>query len=259
MISKPSIGFVSVVGAGPGDPELLTLKANRRLKTANLVLYDALVPPSIVAKATRAQCFCVGKRAGMKSVNQDTIHHLMVRGARQGKMVVRLKSGDPFVLGRGGEEVLALKDAGIPFEIIPGVTSAVAAPQAAGIPVTHRDVASAFAVVSGHAVDTFKPILETLSPNSMTIVVLMGLRNRSQIAAALLKNGWRRDTPVAIITAASRPDMEEWTGQLKTLGNAQLNSSDSPGSIVIGDVVDLAAHSIKEPDTFAISTVAFGH
>lgn len=259
MTSRPSIGFVSIVGAGPGDPELLTLKANRRIETAHLVLYDALVPPSILAKATRAQCFCVGKRAGMKSINQDTIHHLMIQGARQGKIVVRLKSGDPFVLGRGGEEVLALKDARIPFEIVPGVTSAVAAPQAAGIPVTHRDVASAFVVVSGHAVDAFKPILETLLPNSMTIVVLMGLRNRSEIAATLLENGWRRNTPVAIISAASMPDMEEWTGQLTTLGNAQLNSSNSPGSIVIGDVVDLAAHSIKEPNTLSISTVAFGH
>jgi uroporphyrin-III C-methyltransferase len=131
-------GFVSLVGAGPGDPGLLTRTALHRLKRADLVLYDALVGDDIVSLARRARRFSVGKRAGRASVRQETIHALMIRAARRGLRVVRLKGGDPFVFGRGGEEALALRAAGVPFEVIPGVSSAVAAPALAGIPVTHR-------------------------------------------------------------------------------------------------------------------------
>ena len=127
-------GFVSLVGAGPGDPELLTLKAARRLAEADLVLYDALVSPEILDLASGAQRFSVGKRAGRPSIAQETIHRLMIRGATRGKRVVRLKCGDPFVLGRGGEEALALAAAGIAFEIVPGLTTAVSAPALSGIP-----------------------------------------------------------------------------------------------------------------------------
>src|SRR5215475_4812507 len=141
-------GFVSLVGAGPGDPELWTLRALRRVEEADLVLYDALVDAESLRRLTRAQCFCVGKRAGRASVKQDTINRLMVRAARQGKRVVRLKGGDPFVFGRGAEEMLVLARAGISVEVVPGVTSAVAAPEAAGIPVTHRQMASGFLVLT---------------------------------------------------------------------------------------------------------------
>ncbi|MCY4078379.1 MAG: uroporphyrinogen-III C-methyltransferase [Acidobacteria bacterium] len=241
MTATTPRGFVSLVGAGPGDPELLTIRAARRLQEADLVLYDALVPAEVVAEARRAQRFRVGKRAGRKAVTQETIHRLLIRGARQGKRVVRLKGGDPFVLGRGGEEALALRAAGVPFEVVPGVTSVVAAPQAAGIPITHRGLASGFVVLSGHDGASFRPLVETLAPNALTVVVLMGLRARARLAAALLEAGWRRDTPAAVVLAASRPEMQQWVGRLDDLGDAPLDGGDAPGTIVIGDVVGLGA------------------
>ncbi|HEX3763876.1 MAG TPA: uroporphyrinogen-III C-methyltransferase, partial [Kofleriaceae bacterium] len=152
-------GFVSLVGAGPGDPELLTLRALRRLRDADLVLNDALVHADLLDLAPTAQRFYVGKRAGRHSIDQDGIHRLMIRAARRGQRVVRLKAGDPFVLGRGGEEALALEAAGIAYEVVPGLSSAIAAPLLAGIPVTHRGLASGFAVVSGHAESAYAPIL----------------------------------------------------------------------------------------------------
>ena len=234
------LGFVSLVGAGPGDPELLTVKAARRLASAEQVLYDALVSPEVVALAPAAQRFSVGKRAGRKSVSQQTIHRLMIRGARQGKRVVRLKCGDPFVLGRGGEEALALRAAGVPFEVVPGLTTAVAAAELAGIPLTHRGVASGFAVVSGHAEEGFRPILDAVAPNSLTIVVLMGLASRARVAARLIDRGWRPDTPAAIVMAAATERMQSWVGRLDELGATCIGAGDrAPGTIVIGDVVAL--------------------
>jgi len=236
-------GFVSLVGAGPGDPELLTLRAVRRLEEADLVLYDALVSPAALAFAPHAQRFCVGKRARRPSVSQDTIHGLMVRAARRGKRVVRLKGGDPFVLGRGGEEALALAAAGVPFEVVPGVTSAVAAPALAGIPVTHRGLATGFAVVSGHAEASWSPALASLEPGSLTLVVLMGLASRGAIAARLLARGWSAATPAAILVSASNSDAAVWTGTLEALGDARLPETprDLPGTLVVGEVVSLAA------------------
>ena len=240
-------GFVSLVGAGPGDPELLTVKALRRLAAADLVLYDALVAPEAVACAPRAQRFCVGKRAGRKSVAQETICRLLIRGARQGKRVVRLKCGDPFVLGRGGEEVLALRSAGVPFEVVPGLTSAVAAPALAGVPLTHRGLASGFAVVSGHAEAAYRPLLGAVQPNALTVIVLMGMRERAGVAACLLERGWRADTPAAVIVGAATAAMRTWVGRLDTLGSAPVDSSsDAPGTIVVGEVVSLAADSDAE-------------
>ena len=235
-------GFVSLVGAGPGDPELLTLKAARRLAEADLLLYDGLVPAEVVALATRAQHFSVSKRAGRPSVTQETIHQVMIRGARRGKRVVRLKNGDPFLLGRGGEEALALRAAGVPFEVIPGITAAVAAPALAGIPVTHRGLAAGFTVVSGHAAEAFEPILGAIAPGSMTVIVLMGLRNRGLIAAALIERGWRAGTPAAIVFAASTPRMRLWTGRLDELGATSLDAAPpgAPGTIVVGDVASLS-------------------
>lgn len=234
-------GFVSLVGAGPGDPDLLTLRAVRRLQEADLVLYDALVSAEAVAIATRAQRFSVGKRACRPSMPQETIHRLMIRGARLGKKVVRLKGGDPFVFGRGGEEALALASAGVPFEVVPGITSAVAAAALAGVPVTHRGLATGFAVVSGHAPSAWVPALDSLSPNALTVVVLMGLTTRAALASRLIERGWASDTPAAILLGASTPESFAWTGTLGTLGSAPLPDSGLAGTIVIGAVVALAA------------------
>ena len=236
-------GYVSIVGAGPGDPELLTLRAARALAGADLVLYDALVSIEVLALAPRAQRFCVGKRAGRASFRQETIHTLMIRAARRGKQVVRLKGGDPFVFGRGGEEVLALRAAGVPHEVVPGISSALAAPALAGIPVTHRGLATGFTVVSGHAESAWQPLLGGLAPNAATVVVLMGLAARAGIAAYLLERGWAASTPAAVLLAAGTPRAHTWTGSLRELGRAPVPEAleDAPGTIVIGDVVTLAA------------------
>lgn len=198
-----SIGLVSLVGAGPGDPELLTIRAARRLREADLVLFDALVADEVVALASAARRLSVGKRAGRTTVHQETINSLMRRSAQRGQRVVRLKCGDPFVLGRGGEEALALAAAGVRVEVVPGVSTAIAAPALAGIPVTCRGIASAFTVVSGHADRAYRPVIEAIAPGSVTIVVLMGLATRAAIASPLLARGWPASTPVAVLLAAS--------------------------------------------------------
>jgi uroporphyrin-III C-methyltransferase / precorrin-2 dehydrogenase / sirohydrochlorin ferrochelatase len=240
-----TVGLVSLVGAGPGDPDLLTRKGAQRLAEADLVLYDALVTPEILALAGRARRFPVGKRAGRASIRQETINALLVRAARRGLRVVRLKCGDPFVLGRGGEEALALAAAGIPFEVVPGVTTAVAAPALAGIPVTHRGVASGFVVLSGHAEEAYGPAIDSIAPRSLTLVVLMGLASRAALAARLEGRGWPSDTPVAVLFAASTPDAYAWRGALGQLGNAPLPEGDLPGTIVVGEVVGLAARIVS--------------
>jgi len=235
-------GFVSLVGAGPGDPELLTLKAASRLRTADLVLHDALVDKAALGLAPHARFFYVGKRARRKSISQSTIERLLIRSARRGERVVRLKCGDPFVLGRGGEEALALARAEIPYEVIPGVSSAIAAPGLAGIPVTHRGLASGFAVVSGHAEQAFAPILRAVAPGSLTIVVLMGIANRARIAEVLVERGWPPGTPAAIVLDASWPEQAAWTGRLEGLGACQLPAEhpEAAGVLVVGEVVSLA-------------------
>src|SRR5262245_27163312 len=172
------MGHVSLVGAGPGDPALLTRKALARLRRADLVLYDALVDARIVALARRAQRFFVGKRAGRHALSQQEIHALMIRAAKRGRRVVRLKGGDPFVFGRGGEEAQALQLAGVPYDVVPGITSAVAAPSSVGIPLTHRGLASAFFVVSGHDSEVFTEAVGALRPNHITLVILMGFARR---------------------------------------------------------------------------------
>ena len=237
-------GFVSLVGAGPGDPDLLTYRAIQRLQAADLVLYDGLVPRPILRLATSAECVSVSKRAGRRTRSQADVTQRMITAARGGHVVVRLKSGDPFVLGRGGEEVLALAEAGIPFEIVPGVTSATAAPALAGIPVTHRGLSSGFVVVSGHAPAAYERLVLSLAPGSATLVILMGLAERARIAARLLAGGWRAETPAAVITNASQPGQRVWTGTLGTLDrDLGAESARDAGVIVIGDVVALAAAS----------------
>jgi len=235
-------GFVSLVGAGPGDPDLLTVRAARALAAADIVFYDALVARETLDLAPRAQRFGVGKRKGRPSMRQETINGLLVRSARRGKKVVRLKGGDPFVLGRGGEEALALAVAGIPFEVVPGVSSAVAAPALSGIPVTHRGLASAFVVVSGHAEEAWRPVLAGLSPGTLTLVVLMGLGSRGPIATALVTQGWAASTPAAILWGAGTSTFARWIGTLADLGQADAPAvaKGAPGTIVVGAVVGLA-------------------
>ena len=233
-------GLVSLVGAGPGDPELITRKGARRLAEADLVLYDALVAPEMLALAGRALRYSVGKRAGRPSTPQERIHGIMIRAARHGRRVVRLKCGDPFVFGRGGEEATALAEAGIPCEVVPGVTSALSAPALEGIPVTHRGLASGFLVVSGHAEKAYRPVLESVTPQSVTVVVLMGLATRRDVAALLVARGWSPATPVAVLLGASTEAAKTWIGMLSDLGQTPLATEGLPGTIVIGDVVSLA-------------------
>ena len=231
-------GHVSLVGAGPGDPGLLTRTAVARLRAADLVLYDALIGERILRYARHAQRFFVGKRAGRHAMTQEAIHALMIRAARRGRRVVRLKGGDPFVFGRGGEEALALQHAGVSYDVVPGITSAVAAPAAAGIPVTHRGLASAFLVVSGHDERVFASAIGQLQPNGVTVVVLMGLGRSAAIACQLIDRGWSRGTPAAIIVDASRPQQQVWRGTLDDLAMDRAEiEGDGAGTLVIGDVV----------------------
>jgi uroporphyrin-III C-methyltransferase len=233
-----SVGRVSLVGAGPGDPELWTLRALRRVEEADLVLYDALIDAEALRRLTRAQCFCVGKRAGRASVKQDTINRLMIRAARQGKHVVRLKGGDPFVFGRGAEEMLVLAHAGIPVEVVPGVTTAVAAPEAAGIPVTHRSMASGFLVLAGQTGEGLNTALAAVRPASVTVVVMMGLAGRDEIARQLIEHGWPPDTRAAIVCGASTREEWIWIGRLSELGTPAPPDGVA-GVLVVGEVVSI--------------------
>jgi len=232
-----SRGLVSLVGAGPGDPDLLTQKAVRRLQEADVVLRDALVSAEACALATKALVIDVGKRAGGDQTPQQEIERLMIAAAQQGLRVVRLKGGDPFVFGRGGEEALALQRAGIRFEVVPGISSSVAAPALAGIPVTHRGVSSGFVVVAGADLDALESVLFSLEPNVLTLVVLMGLGTRASLAARLIDHGWQPSTPAAIVMAAASNEMFTWRGRLAELGTARVQSA--AGTIVIGKVAAL--------------------
>jgi uroporphyrin-III C-methyltransferase/precorrin-2 dehydrogenase/sirohydrochlorin ferrochelatase len=230
LAARPARAAVALVGAGPGDPDLWTQRAVAYLKQADLVLYDALVEAASLRRFTNAQCFCVGKRARRESVRQETIHRLMIRAARAGKRVVRLKGGDPFVFGRGAEEALALAMAGVPFEVVPGVSAAIAAPELAGIPVTHRGTASGFLVLSGHAIESFERGLGAVQAPAVPLVVLMGVGSRAQLAEKLIAHGWGAGTPAAIICGASTPEEWVWTGAVAELGRAEVPDG-------IGDVV----------------------
>jgi uroporphyrin-III C-methyltransferase/precorrin-2 dehydrogenase/sirohydrochlorin ferrochelatase len=264
--ARPSpAGFVSLVGSGPGDPGLLTRRGAERLAEADVVLYDALVDERVLRLAPRAHRFQVGKRAGRPSISQRAIERLLIREARRGRRVVRLKCGDPFVFGRGGEEAEALAGAGIPFEVVPGVSSAIAAPSLAGIPVTHRGAAAGFAVVSGHSAVTYGPMLDAIAPGAMTLVVLMGLRERAAIAAQLLARGWPATTPAAVVLGASGPRAHCWRGRLGELSDAELpeDRAHLPGVLVVGAVAALAhtghAHGSAVPTRHAVEATIDAH
>ena len=240
-------GRVTLVGAGPGDPELLTVRGARRLAEADLVLYDALSSEGMRDLAPHARWFYVGKRACRNSIDQDVLNRLMIKHALRGRHVVRLKCGDPFVFGRGGEEVLALGAAGIPVEVVPGLSTAIAAPALAGIPVTHRGLASSFAVVTGHHEHTYGPLLDGFPPGALTLVVLMGVRQRASIAARLVARGWSPSTPAALVMGAATDKAWRWTGPLGELGAVEIpaSASDAPGMLVIGQVVSLADRMVQ--------------
>ncbi|TAM86119.1 uroporphyrinogen-III C-methyltransferase [bacterium] len=237
-------GRVSLVGAGPGDPALLTLKAARLVAQAEVLVYDCLVTEPIVALAPPScERIYVGKQAGRHTLPQEEIDALLVRLGREGRCVVRLKGGDPFVFGRGGEEAEALAAAGIPFEVVPGVTSAVAAPAYAGIPVTHRDHNAQFVVCTGHedpaktasTIDWAK-----LADPHRTIVMLMAMANLREIAARLVAEGLAPSTPVAVIREGTTPEQLTLTGTLATIAGAVESAGcTAPAVVVIGSVVTL--------------------
>jgi uroporphyrin-III C-methyltransferase/precorrin-2 dehydrogenase/sirohydrochlorin ferrochelatase len=239
-------GFVSIVGAGPGHPDHLTQKAARRLAEADVVFYDALVSDEVLTIASRAEHIYVGKRAGRVQTSQTAIEQALIAHAFRGRRVVRLKGGDPFVFGRGGEEALALQAVGVPFEIVPGVSAAVAAPALAGIPVTHRGTSSGFVVINGSSEDAYRALIDAIPPGLVSLVAMMALGSRAPLAERLLARGWRLDTPAAIVVGASMPQMWIWKGTLADLTGVVVpqHSADLPGTIVIGEVAGLGIETM---------------
>jgi uroporphyrin-III C-methyltransferase len=235
-------GRVYLVGAGPGDPGLLTLRAADVLATADFVAIDALISAEIAALIPEsAEVVYVGKRAGSHALPQDEINQLLIDHARAGKRVVRLKGGDPFVFGRGGEEAEELIDAGVAVEVVPGVSSSIAGPAYAGIPVTHRDYSTSVTLVTGHEADGSKGIQwGALAQLDGTIVFMMGLANLALIVRNLIEHGMRPDRPVAVISNATRSDQRTVTGTLMTIGaDVAAAQMTTPALIVVGDVVRL--------------------
>ncbi len=238
------VGVVALVGAGPGDPGLMTVRGLALLRRAEVVIYDRLVDPRLLAEAPRARRVFAGKASGDHALPQERINALLVMHARRGRRVVRLKGGDPFVFGRGGEEAEALAAAGVPFEIVPGVSAAVAAPAYAGIPLTHRGVASSFAVVTGHegcgktraGVDWAR-----LATAVDTLVVLMGVAALPRITRELIAHGRAPQTPVALVRWGTTDWQTVLTGRLDDIGaRARAAALEPPVVIVIGEVVGLA-------------------
>ncbi|MBV8637657.1 MAG: uroporphyrinogen-III C-methyltransferase [Candidatus Eremiobacteraeota bacterium] len=237
-------GTVYLVGAGPGDPGLLTLRAAAALQCADVLLYDALASDAIVAMVPPAcERIFVGKRGGNHALPQGEIEALIVQKAREGKTVVRLKGGDPFVFGRGGEEAQTLREAGIAFQIVPGITSALAAPAYAGIPVTHRDFNTAFTVLTGHedpTKDSSTIDWAKLADPHRTLVLLMAMGNLEEIARQLADHGLSPETPVAVIQDGTRPTQRTAVATLGTIANVVRTSGlEAPAIVIVGDVVTL--------------------
>ena len=234
-------GKVYLVGAGPGDPGLMTVRGLQLLRDAQIVVYDQLVNPALLEEVSaNAERIFVGKQAGKHCIAQNQINRVLIDYARRGYEVVRLKGGDPFVFGRGGEEAEALADAGIPFEIVPGVSSAVAVPAYAGIPLTHREYASSFAVVTGHEAIKTKSSVDwaKLATAVDTLVILMGQHNLPAIVAKLLAHGRSPETPAAVIRQGTTAEQETVTGTLADIVEKSA-ALKAPALIVIGNVVGL--------------------
>lgn len=241
MTAHP-LGKVFLVGAGPGDPELLTVKGKRCLEAADVIFFDELANHELLELAAPdAQLIYVGKKPGRRCADQREIEALLVQYARQGKYVVRLKGGDPFVFGRGGEEAVALNGAGVPFEVVPGISAALAVPAYAGIPVTHRGQASSFAVVTGHSIAKRTVDWQGLASSVDTLVILMGLGNLAAIMERLLEGGCEADRSVALIQSGTRRGQKLVTGTVATIAAiADRAKLSSPVTIVVGAVVELA-------------------
>ncbi|ENQ4670876.1 uroporphyrinogen-III C-methyltransferase [Vibrio cholerae] len=240
--SQLQAGEVALVGAGPGDPELLTVKALSYLQQADVVLYDYLVSDEIMALIpSETILVCVGKRAGHHSVPQEKTNQLLVDFARQGYRVVRLKGGDPFMFGRGGEELEVLFDAGVKFQVVPGITAAAGATAYAGIPLTHRDYAQSALFVTCHLKAQAEDLdWSTLARGKQTLVIYMGLSNAAAIAEQLQLHGRQVSTPVAIIERGTQVNQQVLIGTLQTLPSLA-SQAQSPALIVVGEVVALAA------------------
>ena len=240
--SPRAAGDVTLVGAGPGDPELLTLKALRALQDADVILHDRLVPETLLDLSRRdAARISVGKAAGSIGSSQQEINALLIEHALQGKRVVRLKGGDPFIFGRGGEELEALSQANIPFSVIPGVTAASGCAAYAGIPLTHRDHAHSVTFVTGHVdKDGREPDWRALGQAGMTAVFYMGLARLEHIAARLIEHGASPNLPAAIIAQGTLQDQRVIKGTLSTLpGLTRHSSVQSPALLLVGEVVSL--------------------
>ena len=234
-------GKVYLVGAGPGDPDLITRKGLRLLQAADVVIYDRLIPPALLEEThPEAELINAGKAPTRHRLSQASINALIVDRALRGLQVLRLKGGDPFVFGRGGEEALACQRLGIPFEVVPGVSSAFAVPAYAGIPLTQREVSSAFTVITGHEVKSGGVNYAALARLGGTIVVLMGVKQLPSIADKLLWHGTPADTPAAIIEWGATPRQRALTGQLDCIADIAHEAAIRPPAItVIGEVVRL--------------------
>jgi len=235
-------GKVYLVGAGPGDPELMTLKAKRLISEADVVLFDRLLDPQML-EGIRAELIDVGKNAGRHKMSQKGINDLLIEKAQEGKVVVRLKGGDPYLFGRGGEEALALLEKGIAFEVVPGVTSAIAAPELAGIPVTHRGITSSLTIVTGHEEPGKDSPLdwEAIARLGGTLVVLMGVSRLGRNTEALIAGGKSPETPAAIVERGGWPEQRMIRGTLADIADlAEREGIESPAVLVVGDVVLLS-------------------
>lgn len=235
-------GQVSLVGAGPGDPELLTLKALKRLQQADVVVYDNLVGEGVLALIpAHVERIYVGKESSNHTVPQDEITLMLVQLAQRGRKVVRLKGGDPFVFGRGGEELATIAEAGIAAEVVPGITAALGASAYTGIPLTHRDHAQSCVFVTGHRKDgTYSLDWPMLARPNQTVVIYMGVGSLSGIVDELTGHGRSPQTPVALVRNATRPDQTTVAGTLETIVEvAATHNIQPPALIVIGEVVSL--------------------
>jgi len=226
---------VYLIGAGPGDPELITLKAVNALKEADVVLYDKLANDEILKYAKDAELIYVGKQAGKHYKKQDEINEMLLKEAKENDVVVRLKGGDPFVFGRGGEEMLALFKEGIKFKLIPGVTSAIGVPTTIGLPVTHRGISTSVTLVTGHEDPTKKEKQVKWDFTADTIVILMGIGNLAENTAEIMKYK-DPDTPVCVIENGTMENERIITGTLENITKKDINP---PALVVIGHVVDL--------------------
>lgn len=240
-------GKVFLVGAGPGDPDLLTLKAMDAIASADLIAIDALVSDEIASLIPHSiEVVHTGKRAGAHTMPQEEINALLVSEAKKGKRVVRLKGGDPFIFGRGAEEAEELTAAGIPVEIVPGISSAIAGPAYAGIPVTHRRYSTSLTIVTAHESEASTGIAwSTLADRNGTVVFMMGLGNLPMIARKLREHGMPADTPIAVISKATTPKQRAVDGTLADIVQRVAEAAlETPAVIVVGDVVTLR-HSME--------------